>query len=296
MGWTELSVEVPVSVADIAAREARWLGMEGLTLTRTEPERDDGAVSLAPPTLRAYLPADGQASLREQKLEDALWKWLGFSLPLAGGIRRREIAGELWLDAAKQDFHPLRIGRAIIAPPFQEWEPRDGDILILVEPGTAFGSGYHPSSQSMIAAVQESVRSEHLVLDVGTGTGILATLAAKLGARVTAVDIEDHAVQVARRTMQASGVADRVTVLHGSVEASAGAQYDVVLADLFGPILVDLAQDLARALKPGGYLLASGIYGAQLDDVRHALGDAGLLPEAEWSLQGWYMVGARLSE
>jgi ribosomal protein L11 methyltransferase len=159
----------------------------------------------------------------------------------------------------------------------------------------AFGTGLHPTTRLTLAALQDRVRPGMKVLDLGTGSGLLAIAAALLGATVTALDISEVAVDVARRNVAANSVADRVQVGLGSIDTVTDERYDLVLANIIASVLIELAHALAAALEPRGALLASGIIQERADTLRQAFAAAGLTLSEQESEEDWWLFVAHRS-
>ena len=203
-------------------------------------------------------------------------------------IASEPIKNRDWRTAWHDHFDIVRIPAKrpiIIRPPHKQYKPRPGEIVIDLAPGLAFGTGQHQSTRLALKLLAETDVTGKTVLDVGTGSGILAVAAAKLGAAsVHAVDIDPLAVEAARETVRRNGVADRVTVEEGSVPQ--GKRYDLVLANLTADLIQYLAEDLARATV--GDLIVSGFISRRSDEVHADLKDRGtvahlLESEDEWS-------------
>jgi ribosomal protein L11 methyltransferase len=195
---------------------------------------------------------------------------------------------EAWGDAT-----PLRVGRTIvIRPAGQAHEASDADRVIQLPTGDGFGrgvfgTGRHPATRLALALLEEHVRPGDRVLDLGTGSGILAVAAARLGAgEVLALDVDAPAVAVARETVSLNGLAGTVEVGRGSIQ-SAVPPYDVVVANIFPSVLVELAPDLAAAVRRGGVLVASGSVAARAEGAADAVRAAGLGLEGRRQQDGW---------
>ena len=208
---------------------------------------------------------------------------------LGGAIA--EVADEDWGEGWKKDFRPLDVGRVRVRPSWIDEPTPTGAVEVVLDPGMAFGTGTHPTTSLCLAALSDllTARPGASVLDVGTGSGLLAIAARKLGAgRVAANDEDPVAVRVAGENAERNGAALELTV--DPVEAIAGT-FDVVVANILANVLVALAPALAAKLAPGGVLLLSGILGPQEDEVRRAHVAQGLAPlpggdrrQGEWSL------------
>jgi ribosomal protein L11 methyltransferase len=203
-----------------------------------------------------------------------------------GRIRRvgellvAERAEEDWANAWKEHYRPLRAGRrTIIAPPWHEYHAESADdIVVILDPGMAFGTGTHPSTRLCLTALEDQIQQGASVFDVGTGSGILAIAAVKLGAgRVDAVDIEPVAVRSARENLERNGVEDRVRVEHSSAGPAGPfpGPYDIVLANIISRILVEISGPLAAAVRPGGTLILSGVIEQREPLVLEAFGSHG---------------------
>jgi ribosomal protein L11 methyltransferase len=195
---------------------------------------------------------------------------------------------ETWDDAV-----PVRVGRTIVIKPAHEaHEASDADRVVELPAGGGsergvFGTGRHPATQLSLVLLEEHVRSGDRVLDLGTGSGILAVAAARLGAgEVLALDIDAAAVTVARETVSLNGVAGVVEVDQGGIE-SAVPPYDVVAANVFPNVLIGLAPDLAAAVRRGGVLVASGSVAARAEGAADAVCAAGFGLEGRRQQDGW---------
>jgi ribosomal protein L11 methyltransferase len=202
-----------------------------------------------------------------------------------------EVTDEDWGEGWKKDFRPLDVGRVRVRPSWIDEPTPPGAVEVVLDPGMAFGTGTHPTTSLCLAALSDllTARPGASVLDVGTGSGLLAIAARKLGAgRVAANDEDPVAVRVAGENAARNGAALELTV--DPVEAIAGT-FDVVVANILANVLVALAPALATKVAPGGVLLLSGILAPQEDEVRRAHVAQGLAPvpggdrrQGEWSL------------
>jgi ribosomal protein L11 methyltransferase len=199
-------------------------------------------------------------------------------LPVEGGWD--EVAERDWLAVWREGLDAVTVGALTITPPWID----AGLGAIVIEPGQAFGTGHHETTTGCLAALQELDLDGRAVLDVGTGSGILAIAAARLGAgRVVAIDVDPLAVGAARGNAARNGAA--VEVSEGSVEVAPG-RFDVLVANLDTTTLSGLAGGLAQRLAPGGTLVASGVSIERQDEALAALDAAGLAalvrPGREW--------------
>jgi ribosomal protein L11 methyltransferase len=237
--------------------------------------------------VKTYLPLDGSADVVCQQLQEGLWH-LGQIHPIPEPVIRK-LAEEDWAESWKKQYHLLHVGqRTVIVPAWEKHQPAPGEIVIRLEPGMAFGTGLHPTTRLALQAMEERLVPGCTVLDVGTGSGILAIGAAKAGARsVLALDADPSAVAVARENVERNQVAHLVTVCHGSLRGgdvvpnyflAEGAldlleagQYDLVLVNILAHVIIGMAPALRDSLLPGGLLIAAGLIEGQESDVREAL-------------------------
>jgi ribosomal protein L11 methyltransferase len=203
-----------------------------------------------------------------------------------------------WSERWKQGLAPLAVGRVFVRPSWIDAPVPPGMVEVVLDPGMAFGTGSHPTTALCLAGLSErlAARPGASVLDVGTGSGLLAIAAAKLGAaRVAGNDDDPVAVRVARENAAANGVAIR---LDGRDVAEQGGPFDLVLANILANTLCELAPAIAAQLAPGGVVLLSGILAPQEEEVRAAYAAAGLRPlaggdrrDGEWSLLAMERAG-----
>jgi ribosomal protein L11 methyltransferase len=211
-----------------------------------------------------------------------------YALP-ASSVREmevREVAARDWLGEWKKSWQPVEVGaRFIIAPPWSEVENRPGRIIIRIEPGMAFGTGTHETTRLCLAALEKYFTSGSL-LDVGTGTGILAIAVAKLDsqARIEACDTDAEAVEIARENAALNGVAAHINFRTGTIEA-ASASFDCVCANLTADVILPLLPALINATC--GRLILSGILDTQAASIRARLAALGVndtetVADGEW--------------
>ena len=236
------------------------------------PEQED----VETVTIKAYLPADEKFFEKMKQLESALNEIeKNFSNYKRGNTCFREICEEDWANAWKQYFHPVRVGeRIIIKPTWENYQAEDMDLIIELDPGMAFGTGTHHTTCLCIKALETVLNSGDTVFDVGTGSGILSVVAAKLGAsKVTAVDIDSVAVRVAKENVVLNKVANIVDVLEGDLLTKVSGQADVIVANIIADVIIMVLPDILLKLKPRGKFLASGIIIEKLEAVTtHAVG------------------------
>jgi len=246
-----------------------------------------------PVIVRAYLPADDQLRANQRRIEEALWH-LGQIRPVSAPTCR-SIAEADWAEAWKERLNVLHIGQHIvIRPSWRDYTPAPGDIVIHLDPGMAFGTGLHPTTQMCLLVLEELVHPGAEVLDLGTGSGILAIAAAKLGARhVLAVDNDPIAVKTARDNVIINEVQEIVSVMCGSLAEIAGS-YDLVVVNILARVIVEMIQEgLAVRVRPGGILVAAGVIAGQEPEVVAALQREGLALVERRQRDDWVCLVAK---
>jgi len=221
-------------------------------------------------TVRTVISSEDDQRLRQIEMMLAL---IGQALPQGLPEPKLQFVGKSdWADSWKEHFHVVRIGRNfVIKPGWRDHTPDLEDIVIEIDPGLAFGSGLHPTTQLCLRIFEDmSLRGKSL-FDVGTGSGILSIAAHKLGAGpIRAVDVDDVAVRVAEENFELNGLAGQVKTATGSAEATGGRQWEVVVANILAHILIEIMPNLAPALASNGTLILSGMIAEQEQDVTTA--------------------------
>ena len=223
--------------------------------------------------VKAYLVHDHVSRIRVRRVRDALSHLQAFGLGPIGELSVREIKEEAWLETWKASFRPIRVGAFLVRPTWSDADPGDASVLSL-DPGMAFGTGLHPTTQGCLRALSRIDLAGQRLADVGTGSAILAIAAAKRGAReVVALDIDEVAIREARENVTRNGVAIAVGV--GSAADLAGA-FDVVLANIVAAVLQKIAPELAAHLAPAGRLVVAGIIATEEPETLAAFEAVGL--------------------
>ena len=250
------------------------------------PEETDLSVV----TVTAYYPEDEELQKRLQRIEaelTAVEKRIGrFRI---GPTLFRKVSETDWSDEWKQYFHVTRVGKHIVVKPsWESYEPEAEDIVLELDPGMAFGTGTHPPTVLVLEALEKMVHPDTAVFDVGTGSGILAMTAAKLGAKnVKAVDIDGVAVRTAMENIAKAGLADRIEVKQGDLLHGTEGKADVIVAHILADIIILLLPDIPGKLKEGGLFFASGIIEDYQQDVTEAAEKVGLRVKEVTRIKDW---------
>lgn len=294
MRWLELTVEVDAeaveAVSEIFGRLGRGAAVRPTRLIRDAVDelsvREDPT---APYEVTYHLPEDAAAPSAVEATERALWHLQAFGLRPIGELRVRSVDDTDWTEAWKAGYEPQRIGRVVIVPSWLEEPIGPDEVALRLDPGMAFGTGLHPTTRGCLRLLQRTEPMPVRVLDVGSGSGILALAALRLGAdHADCLDTDPVAVETTLANAAANGVGDRVTARVGSLPpAPGGDAYPLVLANLVAAVLVELAMPLAAHTAPGGSLIAGGIIEEHANEVCDALQAAGFvigehLDDGEW--------------
>ncbi len=279
--WLEASVrvneELSESVADVMARFAPGgvtLGYEAI-----QPDPDGEGKPRGPITVRAYLPWGSDLEARRAGLTEALWHLSRIS-PIPEPVFR-EVVETDWSLEWKKNYRPVRIGRHLmIVPSWMDCQTAEDDVVLRLDPGMAFGTGMHPTTQLCLEALEERIRPDQSVIDLGCGSGILAIAALRLGAaKASGWDVDPEAVRVARENATMNGVASRFEVRFGSLQdlLNEKRSASVIVANILAGVLREMLRvSLAAAVQPGGCLILSGILLEQSESVETAVRESGL--------------------
>ena len=306
MKWREVAVTVSSEGEEAVADLFYQLGCPGVSIEDTElllnyiesgewDYHGFGEVKLTGTSVvKGYFSEDDELVDKLEKLDQEIHQ-LVQRFPewvvQAKGISLKE---EDWATAWKAYFKPIRIGKHFMIKP--TWEQVDllpGDVVLELDPGMAFGTGTHPTTTLCLRTLENIVKPGQNVFDLGTGSGILAIAAAKLGAKVEAVDLDSVAIKVAQENVDLNRVNDRVRVLRGDLGTVLTGQADVVIANIIADVIIMLLPDLKRILRADGEFLASGIIENRAGDVEEALKEAGFKIVERLEDGGWILFRAR---
>lgn len=298
--WLELATtvepEAVESVAAVFAEHGQGVAIEQVV----ESSRDGDVVNLpadAAVVVKTYLPLqDPAAQERRARLEIAVWA-LG-QLRQVGPLQVRTIEEADWANAWKAYFFVHRVGeRTVIVPSWRqtEYSPQPDDVVLLLDPGMAFGTGLHPTTRLCLRAVEQLTQPGMRVLDVGAGSGILAIAAAVLGARpILAVEIEPVAARVCVDNVERNSVSDAIEVRAGTLaEREDHSPFDLILANMTIATLLHLHPLLASNLRSGGVAVLSGVLDERAAELLDVLTAQGWIHERTEHEQDWVAIYVR---
>jgi ribosomal protein L11 methyltransferase len=289
MDVIELAIHADAESAEALASAFNEYAYGGAVIEQVvTPEKGEALDTARPYTVRAFLLDDETFDEKRRAIERSVWA-LGMLRPL-GELQMRQVAEEDYANAWKKFYQVLRVGtHTVIKPSWLEYTPRENDVVIELDPGMAFGTGLHPTTRLCLVMLEKYVTPDCSMLDVGTGSGILAIGAAKLGAAfVDARDIDPIAVETAQKNIAASGLTGTIQVTRASIAVEPNPrQFDIVTANIFADTIAELAPALIQHLKPSGVFIASGILVERAYLVERAMGEQDMelvekLQEEDW--------------
>jgi ribosomal protein L11 methyltransferase len=289
-GWTELSLRVrPESGEDVADLLQEITG-RGVTIEppieALGPDEGYTLDESAPLRLLAYF----EGALSEAQRDEVRRQLVaGFDGAVVGGLVWGTIREEDWAETWKEHYDIERVGRLVVRPAWREYTAAPDEVMISLDPGMAFGTGQHPTTRMCMQGIQDVMQPGDYVLDLGSGSGILAIAAIAFGANsVLATDTEEQAVKASIENAALNGMQDRIVVREGSMEAvGADGPFDLVLANINAAAVSALASAMAAKMKPGAWLFAGGVIAEKEAGARTALEAAGLriarvMREGDW--------------
>ncbi|UCG24162.1 MAG: 50S ribosomal protein L11 methyltransferase [Chloroflexota bacterium] len=298
MYWLEVSVTADGEAAEAIA-EVLWPYTKGdgvVMEQKADPSKPDPQALEPEVTVKMYLPEEQDLPEVRAKIEESLYH-LGRLYPIPEPQFRR-LQDEDWATAWRKHYRPFRVGRNIWIHP--SWlkpdELKPSDTVISVDPGMAFGTGLHPSTQMCLQKIEDLILPGKRVLDIGTGSGILSIAAAKLGAeRVVALDTDRLAVLAAAENVQRNGVEAQVWLFQGELNAIHVSAWDLVVVNILAPVIIQLLSKVHLADFGGhdGQLVLSGIIEEQEPDVLTALAATSMVVTDRKTIRDWVCLTAR---
>ncbi len=308
MQWAEVSIDTSHEAMELVSEILRELGAGGVVIEDpallneyirsglwdyTDLKESDETEVV---TVKAYWAMDDALEGKLQNLAARLAALTANGVDKgAGTVSWRAVAEEDWSDTWKEFFHTEKIGeRTVIKPTWEDYEAKAEEIVVELDPGAAFGTGQHTTTALCIRALETLVKPGMTVFDVGTGSGVLSIVAAKLGAgRVEAVDFDPVAVRIAAENVRQNGVANVVRTGQSDLLKSVEGKADLIIANIIADIIVRLFGEVKESLAAGALMLLSGIIEDRLHDVTKAAARHGFHVERIEEEKGWAAVIVR---
>lgn len=310
--WNEVRIVVPLGAIEPVTGLLYEMGVKGLSLQDPTdllsrepgplswdfadinlfPEGEDAAV------ITAYFPDTDNAEQRAVEIEAKITGLRQFGIETdPHQVNFKKVFEEDWANSWKKYYKPVRIGgRVVIKPTWEMFQAGTDDLVVEMDPGMAFGTGTHETTKLCIEFLQDYIKGGETVLDVGTGSGILAITAAKLGAsEVLAIDLDPVAVDSAALNIKLNSM-ENVRVKQGNLLDEAVGQTDVVIANIIADVIIHMAPDLKRVLKQDGLFIGSGIIHLREQDVIEALQKAGFEILEVRNDNDWRAIAAKYAQ
>ena len=265
MDWARITVTTAQEASEAVANLLFELNATGVEL------KDNEASTV---NLIAHYPLDDRVGARMQKLRDFLTELPTWGIqPHPATIDLKHVKSEKWEEAWKSAFPPQRVGsRIVIAPTWIDVPHNETEILIRLNPGMAFGTGYHPTTRLSLELLERTVEPHHQVADIGTGSGILTIAAIKLGAKhVDAIEIDPTAIPIAAANFQANGVAPKVHLSQGDGLRGIENRYHLIIGNILTKTIIPMIPFCVQRIYPEGIIIFSGILETEFAQVKSVL-------------------------
>lgn len=280
LGSKGVSIEDPQDYYQLTDEQLEWLKVQQKDLYETDTVIVKGYFQ------PSQWSKDSDVLLHE-KLEEI--KVYGLQTgPLS--IQVKEVGEEDWANAWKQYYFPVRVTRFLtVVPSWVDYEKeQDDELLIELDPGLAFGTGTHPTTQLSLTALEQTIRGNESVLDVGTGSGVLSIASKLLGAsKVTAFDIDEMATRVAKENIALNPTIGEIEVYENNLLVGVNQKSDLIVANILAEILLQMPEDAYRNLKDDGSLILSGIIESKANEVKEAYEKAGFTLVERMIMREW---------
>lgn len=241
--------------------------------------------------IKTYIPEERNVLELVETIKAKISLLPSFGLDIGEGtVSLSDVNESDWANEWKKYYKPTKIGQKIVVKPtWEDYDKQEGDLIIELDPGMAFGTGTHETTSMCIRELEKYVDESKRVFDIGCGSGILAIAAAKLGGKeVVAGDLDEVAVKVSKENCELNNVSDKVVVKHGSLFEVVEGKADVIVANIIADIIKILANDVSKFLSEDGVFISSGIIHAKIDEVVESLEKNGfeiveIVKLGEWS-------------
>lgn len=308
--WNEYSVLINREASEAVSNILMEMGSSGVAVVDRQdfaglPEYgfdtlwalDESKFPKEDVVVKGYFHQPDRLDLLKQKIVDRVDRLKEFDLGVSDfSVEYAEVNDDDWAETWKKYYHPVDVSHFLtIVPQWEEYvKKHENEMLITLDPGLAFGTGTHPTTQLCLQLLETSVRKGQTLVDVGTGSGVLSIAAAYFGAKpVYAYDLDDIAVSSAKSNIQLNDLEDRITVSANDLLNGIDLEADIVVANILAEIIELLIPDAMRVLKPNGKFIASGIIADKKDRMIDQMKDAGFVIEQVNQMGDWLAILAR---
>lgn len=310
MKWSEMSIHTTQEAVEAISNILHEAGAGGVAIEdpadyKKVREQQFGEIYALNPAdypeegviVKAYLPVTDSFDETVQSIKAEIHKLVEYGIDLGfNTIKINEVNEEDWATAWKQYYHPVNVSeRVTIVPTWEEYEPvKSDEIIVELDPGMAFGTGTHPTTVMCIQALEKVMPKDAHVIDVGTGSGVLSIVAAKLGAKkVDAYDLDEVAVNSARANIEVNHVQDIVSARQNNLLENIDQKADCIVANILAEIILLFVDDAAKKVKKGGFFITSGIINSKEAEVKKSLVNAGFEIEETLKIEDWVAIIAK---
>ncbi len=305
MQWTEAKVIFDFNDRELAEELISDIfyqfDLKGVVIESSTPDPSADWAEDAPKTsdqdaVIAYFPENGKTESINESLKKELAR-LRKENGISTRLVFRSIAEQDWAEAWKAYFYPQKISKNIaVKPTWREYPASEGEIILEIDPGMAFGTGTHPTTALCVNMLEKYLRPGDSFLDVGTGSGILMIAAAKLGAEtVTGTDSDETAVEIARNNLLLNSIAEeKFNLIAGNLADAVEQKFDVLVANILSEVIVLLLDSIGKVLRKGGIFIGSGIVGKNTEKVVRKMRDTGFEIMEVRTEQEWVAVAGKL--
>jgi ribosomal protein L11 methyltransferase len=294
MNWLEVSLTVNGELAEAVAEVLARFAYSGVMMEQGVKYMDDedAGTPTGPITVRAYLEVNNEIEETRQKLEESLY-YLGMIQPLPAASYK-EIADQNWMEAWKQHYKPILIGERLVIVPAWMDSPDPSRVTIKIDPGMAFGTGTHPTTQLCLELIENYLNESKIVIDIGCGSGILSIAALKLGSdKALGLDIDAASIKNARENAETNQIGEELILGVGSVQQIVDGKFafnkaPLVVANILAPVINRLFDSgLANLIEDHGVIILSGILQEQEQSVIEAAQAKGLRMNERRQMGDW---------
>ncbi|MBS4191353.1 50S ribosomal protein L11 methyltransferase [Bacillus sp. FJAT-49705] len=313
MKWSEISIHTTNEAVEPISNILHEAGASGVVIEdpfELVKERKDqfGEIYQLNPLdypeegviVKAYLPVNSFLAETVDEIKEEINNLLLYNIDIGkNDISISEVNEEEWATAWKKYYHPVKISEKFtIVPTWEEYTPVSSDELIIeLDPGMAFGTGTHPTTVMCIQALERTVKKGDNIIDVGTGSGVLSIAAAMLGAeKVTALDLDEVAVNSARENIELNKVHHVVSVAQNNLLDGVKDEVEIVVANILAEVILKFTDDVASVVKKSGYFIASGIIQQKKQEVKDAMTGAGFIIEEMIQMEDWVAIIGKRQE
>lgn len=307
MKWIEVQIKTTTELEEIVCSIMYDLGVSGLAIEDPNDilafQQSEENWDFIDPELinqdyegviiKAYFPESDDITdkieLVRESIERNPLNETGKSL---GQVTVSEVNDADWAENWKRYYKPVRIGdKIVIKPSWEAFEPKEGDIVVELDPGMAFGTGTHETTILCVEALEKYVKKDAIVYDVGCGSGILSIVAAKLGAKkVIGIDIDDLSVKTSKENVKINGVEEIVEIVKGNLLDNVSGKADIIVSNIIAEIIINMIPNLKDYLIHNGIFIASGIITEKLEKVKEALVNNGFSIVEEKTMNDWAVI------